>query len=493
MGKTKLVAAAQDYFLRPGMSRFLEAAWKRYEGLGRVGGKAVVRELTPEECDALNGFFGMYLRPGQEAGFRLELFESELLQSPFACTLAELHERLYEEPLLSRADRELVRRQSWQALFMATERRLQAEGQDIPKHISQWWARVRAGDGAGYRTLKELWGRGEALASEALLHATLAWRRLGWLDGETIKPIRKPVLAAEVSGNPHALDLNQPAGRLFFQALLSVSYPGEIKDVPDRAAETGQPSRGADDFDADALDTESDLSREVLRNLDTLAAREVYRRWGVLDDDFSSYVHVFYSGRHQGRWAPRGEVWTLAQVESMSELPPVTELYVVENPAVYASLIESSAPVYGEGQDGPRSGAAPMLLCTSGPASAAALRLLDLYVRSGRLQGSIHYSGDYDGKGIAMANVLWRRHGACFSPWRFDSETYGTAVQGMIAGGLSFSLEECRQLMKLRAEWQPALSAKLLEGKRKLFQEELLPLLEADWRQAQSKREAENR
>ncbi|WP_028599322.1 TIGR02679 domain-containing protein [Paenibacillus pasadenensis] len=484
---------ARAYFLRPGMNRLLQAIWKRYEGLGRIGGKAVVPKLRPEECEALNGFFGTYYRPGEKAEISLSEMELELRRSVFECGLEELYQRLYGEPLLSRSDRKRMSQQNWQALFTAAERRLHAEGLLPPPFVEEWWLMLRSGKGMGYRTLKELWDRGEAEASEALLHATLAWCRLsGEEERGARRPIRKPVLAAEVSGNPHALDRDQPAGRLFFQALLSMPAPSGHSERAAREADQASlvVREGAEDSTLEAADRQEEpplerMVREAAKGLDTLAAREVYRSWGVLDDDFSSYVHLYRQGSDPSAQSGHHAVWTLAHVEEARILPLVSELFVVENPAVYAALIDERRNGAVIGNAGARSGS-PLLLCTSGPASAAALRLMDRLVESGRLSGMIRYSGDYDGKGIVMANVLCRRYRERFRPWRFDRETYADSLaQGKLAArGLHFSPEECRQLSKLRAEWQPDLTARLLQSKRKLFQEELLDLLVSDWMEA---------
>lgn len=477
-----LAERARDYFGQSVFSRLLEAVWKRYEGLGRVGGKAVIPALEAEECDAINGFMSMNLRPGDKVELPLARFERELLDSVFKCDIALLHAWLKGGPLVSRTDSELLLRQQWLDFMAKAERQLQ-EAKPTPLTLS-WLALLRQGQGAGCRTLRELWGGDQEEAAAALTVAALAWNTLQESRARRAAAVRLPVLAARLSGDPHALDRNRPAGRLLFQALLA--YRQESARWTERRGElAGEAFLSAEETISEAVPELS--ADEAGQGLDSLQARACYRSWGVLDDDISSYVQVYFPGR---RCMETAQIWSLAQVEFMAGPPESTSLYVVENPAVFSTLIDAAQLYLNSNESLANTGAAlPGLLCTSGPASAAALRLMDLYLSTDKLTGCIWYSGDYDLKGIAIGNVIARRYRTRFLPWRFDAEAYSAAMKELRLAGVRFDERERKQLAALNVEWQSGLGAALLLEGRKLFQEELMNVLLEDWLHALGCRE----
>ena len=75
----------------------------------------------------------------------------------------------------------------------------------------------------------------------------------------------------------------------------------------------------------------------------------------------------------------------------------------------------------------------PPLLCTEGHPSVAFHQLADVVVGSG---GELHYHGDFDWPGVAIAGSVMRRHGA--RPWRMTAADYtaglGRAEYVQLAG-----------------------------------------------------------
>ncbi len=62
----------------------------------------------------------------------------------------------------------------------------------------------------------------------------------------------------------------------------------------------------------------------------------------------------------------------------------------------------------------------------------AALKLLDLLLVQS-LDTTIHYSGDFDLKGLQIATSLMARYPGRCQPWHFDPGSYNVALQ---AGGI---------------------------------------------------------
>lgn len=488
------VAKARDYFSRPGFKRMLEAVWKRYASLEKVGGHAVISRSNAAECEAINTFFGWYKKPGDDIRVPLADFEQELLESAFTFTIAELHEVLTGEPLQTKSDRELLAMQEWRTLFETLEAQLTVQETPLRPAVVEWLSGLRDGRGAGYRTLRELWRAAPETALRELARATRAWNLLlagdataglGRNDGPP-PAVRLPVLAAQTAGDPHALDRNVPAGRLLFQALRSIEQ-GKL------FAETDQAGLS----DPEAI---PGLSSGV----DTLATREIYRGAGILDDDISSLVHIYCPW--DGSAGPY--VLTLRQVEITSVLPLISDLYLVENPAVFSTLVDltevsslserariSSASLTAKGtklaegnaiENGnqPVYTAGPMLLCTSGPASAAALRLIDRYLEENLVSGHLYYSGDFDVKGISIGNVLASRYGARFTAWRFNRGSYVEGCALAFPNGVTLSTEEQLRLAKMQAIWDNSLCNTMCDAGCKLFQEQIIVRLIEDWKNA---------
>ncbi|RXZ82047.1 DUF2399 domain-containing protein [Paenibacillaceae bacterium] len=455
-------ARAKSYFSQPGFARMLHAVWGRYTSLGKAGGYAVIREATAEECDTINTFFGWYRKPGTDLRISLTEFERELERSAFPFTIPILHEMLTGAQLLTKSDRKSLAEQDWQALFHTVEQSVVHDGVQLQKSVSEWLAGMKSGNGAGYRTLRELWGSSPEVAAQELVKAAQAWQLILARNGgiklnETYQAgIRLPVLAAMATGNPHALDRSAPAGRLLFQALRSSLH----EQLP---------------CEADG-DESSECSNETY-GTDSLAAREVYRRAGILDDDISSYVHIYnlMRGFDVGPY-----IMSLRQVEAAGALLPVENIFVVENPAVFSTLSDMVEP-FRIGETGRRDSGGSLLLCTSGPASAAALRLLDRYMDEGLVRGKLHYSGDFDIKGIEIGNVLASRYASHFVPWHFDSSSYVDGCKQANQECVSFSEDECVRLGKTQAIWDETLCRTMGINGIKLFQEQLILQLIKDW------------
>lgn len=111
----------------------------------------------------------------------------------------------------------------------------------------------------------------------------------------------------------------------------------------------------------------------------------------------------------------------------------------------------------------------PPLVCLNGHPSTAALRLLTLLVADG---AHLTYHGDFDWGGIRIANTLHERFP--WHPWRFDAPSYQSALATVTGGTLTGR--------PVDAAWDPALRP-LVEQHGTHIQEELvLPELIADLR-----------
>ncbi|MEU2254425.1 TIGR02679 family protein [Nocardia xishanensis] len=136
------------------------------------------------------------------------------------------------------------------------------------------------------------------------------------------------------------------------------------------------------------------------------------------------------AGQAVNLWRDAGQpvVFTLRQLgEVAPEFTTVANVYVCENPAVVAAAADRLGP------------ACPPLVCTAGQPGTAVVRLLDLLTAAG---ARLHYHGDFDWYGIAIANLLHRRYH--WLPWRFSADDYSAAAPPIDTGPLKGAAIEAR-------------------------------------------------
>jgi len=291
------------------------------------------------------------------------------------------------------------------------------------------WARLIAGyvpsapwlnDPAAGTLLKRL-SRREPAAAEALLEqASAVLARLPHA-GTT-----RPVLAATVLGNAHALDTGQPVAALVGCAL--------------RAAD------GVAQSDADAWEAvgvfHSDLTRTVL----TLNLPATTDTW---------LARVLNLHAQAGQPAHL----TLRQLREASPgmFAGVRDVYVCENPAIVGAAAATLGP-----------GAKP-LVCVSGQPGSAVHRLLELLNQAG---ATLHYHGDFDAAGLGIAARLIRAYGA--RPWRLGTADYRAAL----ARGRGFAWT--REVSVAPTPWDPALEHTLSKARQTVHEEAVLDDLLTD-------------
>ena len=238
---------------------------------------------------------------------------------------------------------------------------------------------------------------------------------LSLLQRRPERSLRLGILAAEITSDAHGLDRRRPAGTLAVHALCWLD---------------GRP------FPEDAADW-----------------RRVWAEAGVACDDLSCDVLVLGIPG----WPPGPLRLTLRQVTKW--LPPKgpVDVFACENPAVVAA----AADVFGD--------LSPPIVCVEGMPSTAAVMVLEGLTAEG---GAIHYHGDFDWRGLAIASVLFRKLPGT-RPWRYDAFHYERAV----TSGLG--------TMPLRGKphsspWDPALTTAMAEAGAAIYEEQVLSDLLAD-------------
>ncbi len=225
--------------------------------------------------------------------------------------------------------------------------------------------------------------------------------------------------------------------------------------------------------DAHALDTGMPLTPLVLRGAARLAGwervpsdangrRRLWSETGVLCDPLS--CHVLGLGleplgddilaRHLREAAEAGEPRRIT-LRELSRSPlsfsSGDEVWVCENATVVAAAAD-------------RLGArcAP-LVCTEGVPSSAVMQLLRAIVRDG---AKLRFHCDFDWGGVRIGNQLVESVAA--QPWRFDALRYQAAIDSGVGGILALSGEPTN------ARWDPKLGNAMREVGTSIFEESLV-------------------
>lgn len=232
------------------------------------------------------------------------------------------------------------------------------------------------------------------------------------------------VFAAILTGNPHAFDAGTAGGKLLYQV---IQRDLELRSIA---------ICGTGAFPA------------YRRQKSYLAA-------GVLLDDVSNYamlcnVHAVKKDGtlHQGMEG-------FFREDDMIQIPlnvlaeweeiqcPQQEMYIVENPSVFAMVCGK--------RDSEQANGKHAYMCMNGQPRLSGLMILDLLAKS---QTTIYYGGDFDPEGILIAQKLAAYYKGEFHFWHMDVEAY----------------EKCKS--------EEAISSRRMKILDKITDERLMPVVE---------------
>ncbi len=439
------VQKAVAFFRQADLARLLAKLREKYIELGQVGGQVLLEDSTPGERRNIASFLD---KPSYaNSSLKVKLVDVEkALQHSFDCTLPELLAAFFsEQPLVTRQAKRAVHamhQADFRAMLLSIATAL-PEG-SRGKH---WLQHGPHGQEWFYSRYKNAPVEEQERQLQVVRYVASA---LDQLPGPGA-PERLALFAQRTSGDPHALDADRAAGRLFLLALHDL-------DQQEVSSPTSTSPR--------------DRAQELY----------LYRGAGLLVDMISSSVAVFNlvgAVYHDGTPDPliqaAGQRVLLLALRQLLEWkcvqPASEEIYVFENPQVFEEVVAK----LGAGES------LPTLVCTSGWPSAAALRLLDRFLEESP-GNCLHYSGDFDLKGLQIAAYLAARYaGRCY-PWRFDPGSYELALQ---ADGVEARTSELHMLNALPDIFAPLVT--LMQEKRKwAYQEGIVDLLVGDVRRSSS-------
>ena len=431
------IGKAVAFFKQAGLSRLLNLLREKYLQMGYAGGQVILETSTPGERRNIASFLGK--PPYPDARVKIKLIDVEkALKYSFNCALPDVLDAFFpDQPLVTRSERRLAHVQH-QAQFRAALASIVTE---LPEE-----SRVCSWLKHGPHGLEWLFSRYKNAPSEEqeqqltlVRHIVQVLERLP----SPGQPERLALFAQRTSGDPHALDPDRAAGRLFLLAL------SDLKSGPEHT---------------------------VLPLQNRTQTLRLYNEMGLLVDTISSNVAVFnlanamhVDGSADPLLQAAGKRVLLLPLRQVLEwqrvVPAGRGMYVFENPQVFEEVIAAQE----------MDTFLPTLICTSGWPSVAALTLLDrLLVESS--DNRLFYSGDFDLKGLQIAAYLLARYpGRCLT-WRFDVDTYLHALQ---SDGALARANELEMLSTLPDVFAPLVTA-IREKKAWVYQEGITQFLVKD-------------
>jgi uncharacterized protein (TIGR02679 family) len=369
------------------------AARRRLErnGLRLEGTVLRLGELTDGQRRAIAGLMGTSAAADRPPKVRLEALDQTLRRGAASVGLIEWLE-LVGGPLQNRpARRSQERAASEEAWRTTSDHPVLA---DRPE-LFEWLAHVRRR------------GLATRVAGSAPGGARLVAQALDVVSRLPLHNVTLAALAAEVTGDAHALDRGKPLATILSGALNTVDVGVPLPNGVDPSGDEhlhGEPADGG--VGAPASDW-----------------RRRWARFGVICDELSVSVlalNVPARGTNliagtlsdHGSWGEPVRL-TLRQLsDAVLQVSAGTLVRICENPSVMA---HAATTLEGD--------AAP-LVCVEGVPNTAAWALLDLLAADGC---RFAYHGDFDWGGLRIATSVIDRYGA--EPWRFGRDDYRSAVE----------------------------------------------------------------
>lgn len=415
---------AISYFKgRAGFSRLFLKFADRIESLGGVGGTATLANLTEQEKVVLRNWFQKDYATKKSAQISLKKFEDKFHDTKFeGASLFDVVEGVIGRKLVFKKDK-------------------QYESETLKK---RFFEELRDKYSTTYTSILTA----SILAKDSLTSGfTAAYNRNEFNGIEKIykalsmlpldKPLRLPLFAEQVTGNPHALD-NDSKLISALQLIKAELHGGEIQ---------------------------KSLNAEYINQL--------LFEFGIMKDDISNYVSLygFIGERNEqklGSWQEsfkEGSVRNepLREIVKLDKIYPIKKgspVFVLENSGVFSSVIDEIE------------GLPVSVICTHGQIKLAAFQVIKKLVEQGC---QIYYSGDFDPEGISIACSLARRYPKNVHYWRYSVEDYLNSLSEV-----ELDPSRLQKLNNIQEERLSLLLKQILATRKAAYQEKQMKTLIQD-------------
>ena len=353
-------------------NKVLRGFQKKYVSYGRFGGSVVIRNLTPEEIEELEGFFGKSFHRQKSVSISAEKFQKALENSRYKEIKPDMIlESYFGQPLMGKQEENLLKEQKRQEIIRRVNR--DYEGTPVQSEL-EYIMHMLKGDS------REDFGE---LEQQLYLSAEI----FNKLPYRMEQKVYLAVFAAMLTGNPHAFDRGTVGGRI-------------LEQIIHRSLE------------------QRNLLIESREIFPAYKRQKSFLATGILLDDVSNYamlckveaikkdgnIHMGMDGFQKENdmiQVPLGVIADWKEVRCLQQ-----KIYIVENPSVFAMLCGK---------------AECSCMCMNGQPRLAGLMILDLLAKSGT---TIYYSGDLDPEGILIAQKLADYYQGKFYFWHMAAEDY---------------------------------------------------------------------
>ncbi len=359
----------------PVWKKLLKGFQEKYSSYGRFGGKIVLKNLKTQDIEELEGFFCKSFHSQKSVTVSAEKFCQALEASKFGgITPEELLENFFQEPLLGKQEQRRLRDQEKQGIWNDFHTKYKGTPVEIVMEDLKELVKDREN-----QDLQE-WKRTLCFGAEIYNHLPYRWKEKLYLA----------VFAAMMTGNPHAFDHGTTEGNFLYQI---IQMDLKVREVEIETSEI---------FPA-------------------YKRQKSYLMAGIMLDDISNYAMLYHvqavkkdGSLHKGMegFEKEGHIVQVPLgviMEWEALLCPQNEIYIVENPSVFAVLC-------GKGDERNKA-----YMCMNGQPRLAGLVVLDLLEKSGT---RIYYAGDLDPEGMLIAQKLRQYYKGKFDYWHMKVEDY---------------------------------------------------------------------
>lgn len=425
----------------PAWQRQLEQLRQKAQA-GYADGFIRLEDASPDECLAAERFLGKHFVP-PKLKYRMSDFEKALQKSRFSIQdLQEFWLQLDGRPLLSHSCQKANRQNTIDRFFAAEAKQPHGDA------AANWLRSLCVKKGGGFQLLIKHMEQGPE-AADWLHWVCCALDRLQ----QRAEPEELALCSCAITTDPHALDLNTPAGRLLLHALSywqGCEFPTQSRT---RLALLRRCGLMLDDISNFTAQRGLIFSRRLEIGGTAESMRPGQTRLDPTQPGQTQPCQVHPSPEG----TPQNEgfcLLTLSQLEDLYVESPTGKVYLLENQMVFSSLCH-------------RCGIRQPMICTSGQFREASWRLLDLLHDSGC---TFWYAGDFDPEGLGIADRLWQAHGDRVQFWHMTPEDYRQALSPRAR------IEPARlpQLKRIQCPALRPVAEAILEQKAAGYQEALI-------------------
>ncbi len=368
----------------PIFDRIFRGFREKYASYGSFSGTVILKNISERDLEVLEGFFQKNFHGKKSISISSARFEKALRDSRFdSLSPKEVLELYFREEMTGKRERQQAEEQRWnQAL-----EEMRAVYSQTP--AAGWLLELGQTKDEMYFYLQKRYREAGKDKEEIKKVLTLGSEILNKLPFHQDTTEYLAVFAARLTGNPHAFDDGEKEG-----AFLRLLIQWEI-------AHRGIPIERSDIFPA-------------------LYRQRLYLAAGILRDDMSNYAMLF----GVRAWKKNGELHEgmegFFRERNPIQVPlsviadwgcvecPNKEIYIVENPSVYAMLCGKWA-------------GKKACMCMNGQPRLSSILLLDLLAKAGV---KVYYAGDFDPEGMLIAQKIKKYYKGEAVYWKMSVQDY---------------------------------------------------------------------